>query len=93
MKGQFTSLRKACQKANCSWTKFYHFTQLAKPKKSSKCKFVTKLSTQEIENIREHMKSEEITFPLPDHKFAEKRFFHNSMKRAPRMYNVLPSMT
>ena len=91
--GQFTSLRKACQKANCSWTKFPRFIQLTKPNKSSKCKFVSKLGTEEIENIREHMKSDKITFPLPDHKFSDQRFFCNSMKRAQRMYNVLPSMT
>ena len=33
MKGQFSSLRKACASINCFWTKFYRFTRLAKPKK------------------------------------------------------------
>ena len=72
--------------------KFYHFTHLAKPK-VSKCKFVNKLSTQEIDDIREHMKSDDVTFPLPDHKYVTQRFFHNSIKRAQRMYNMLPSTT
>ena len=84
-------MRKACGKTNCSWTKFYHLTQLAKAKMSSKCKFFSKLSAEEIEKIREHMKSEDITFPLPDHKFVNQRFFCNSMKRAQRMYNMLPT--
>ena len=47
MKGQFSSLRKACVSINCSWTKFYRFTHLAKPKKSTH-KFVKKSSNDEI---------------------------------------------
>ena len=39
------------------------------------------------------MKSEDITFFLPDHKFVNQRYFCNSMKRAQRMYNMLPTMT
>ena len=59
----------------------------------SKCKFVNKLNTQEIHDIREHIKSGDVTFPLPDRKYVDQRFFHNSIKRAQRMYNMLPSTT
>ena len=53
----------------------------SKPTKS-KCQSVNKLSSDEIDNIREHMKSDDVTFPLPDCKYVDQRFFHNSMKRA-----------
>ena len=92
MKGQFSSLRKACASINCSWTKFYWFTPLAKPKKLTH-KFFKKLSNEEINKIQEHMKSDEITFPLPDCKFTNKQFFHNSMMRSQQMYNMLASTT
>ena len=92
MKGQFSSLRKACASINCSWTKFYRFTHLAKPKKSTH-KFVKKLSNDEIKKIQEHMKSDEVTFPLPDCKFTNIWFFHRSMMRSQCMYNMLASTT
>ena len=92
MKGQFSSLRKACASINYSWTKFYQFTHLAKPKKSTH-KFVKKLSNDEIKKIQEHMKSDEVTFPLPDCKFTNIRFFHSSMMRSQCMCNMLASTT
>ena len=81
MKGQFVSMRMAWAKTKCSWMKFYCFTHLAKPTKS-KCQFVNKLNSHEIDNIREHMKSDNVTFPLPDHKYVDQRFFCSSMKTA-----------
>ena len=39
------------------------------------------------------MGSDDITFPLPDTKYAGKRFFRTSIMRAQKMYNVLPSCT
>ena len=72
MKAQFSSLRKACASINILWTKFYWFTHFAKPKKLTR-KFVKKLSNEEISKIHmKHMKSDEITFLLPDHKFEKK---------------------
>ena len=49
----------------------HHFTQLAKPKKL-KYNFVNQLSSEETKKIQEHMKSDEFTFPMPDHKFVNK---------------------
>ena len=92
MKGQFSSLWKACASINCSWTKFYQFNCLAKPKKSTH-KFVKKLSNDEIKKIQEHMKSDEVTFPLPDRKFTNIQFFRSSMIRSQCMYNMLASTT
>ena len=39
------------------------------------------------------MKSDDVTFPLPDRKYVNQKFFCNSIKRAQRMYNMLPSTT
>ena len=47
MKSKFSSLRKACSSINCSWTKFYRFTRLAKPK-PRKCAFTRKLRNRLI---------------------------------------------
>ena len=89
---KFSSLRKACLSTNCSWTKFYRFTKLAKPK-NRKVPYQRKLSQQQIDDIQTHMESEEVTFPLPDTEYAGKHFFKTSIGRAHKMYNVLPSCT
>ena len=76
---------------NCSWTKFYRFTKLAKPK-NREVPYQRKLSQQQIDDIQTHMENEEVTFPLPDTKYAGKKFFKTSIGRAHKMYNVLPSL-
>ena len=90
MKLKFSS--KACSSINCSWTKFYWFTRLAKPKQA-KHDFMKKLSQEQIQEIQNHMESDNITFPLPDTKHAGKRFFRMSIMCAQKMYNVLSSCT
>ena len=92
MKQKFSSLWKACSSINCSWTKFYRFTRLAKPKQA-KHHFMKKLSQDQIEEIQNHMGSDDITFPLPDAKYAGERFFRMSIICTQKMYNVLPSCT
>ena len=72
--------------------KNYRFTKLAKPK-NRKVPYQRKLSQQQIDDIQTHMESEEVTFPLPDTKYAGKCFFKTSIGRAHKMYNVLPSCT
>ena len=47
MKQKFSSLRKACSSINCSWTKFYQFTRLAKLKQA-KHDFRRKLNQEQI---------------------------------------------
>ena len=88
----FSSLCKATSSITCSWTKFYHFTRLAKPKQA-KHDFTKKLSQEQIQEIQIHMESDDITFLLPDAKHAGKRFFRTSVMHAQKMYNVLPSCT
>ena len=39
------------------------------------------------------MKSDEVTFPLPDNKFTNICFFRSSMMRLQHMYNMLASTT
>ena len=38
-----------------------------------------KLSSTAIHAIQSHMESEEVSFPLPDHKFAGKRFMRTRL--------------
>ena len=52
-----------------------------------------KLSKLQISDIQDHILSEESSFPLPDKKYAGKRFMRFNMKRCHNMYNLLESMT
>ena len=52
-----------------------------------------KLSKFQIADIQDHMLSEESSFPLPDRKYAGKRFMRFNMKRCCNMYNLLDSTT
>ena len=92
MKWKFSSLRKACSSINCSWTKFYRFTKLAKPK-PRKCAFTRKLSQEQIDNIQNHMAGDDVTFPLPEAKYSGKQFFSSSVIHAQKMYNILLTCT
>ena len=47
----------------------------------------------QISDIQDHILSEESSFPLPDKKYAGKRFMRFNMKRCHNMYNLLESMT
>ena len=51
MKSKFSSLRKACSSINCSWTKFYRFTRIAKAK-PRKCEFMRKCSENQIDAFK-----------------------------------------
>ena len=53
-----------------------------------KLEYSHKLSSTAIAAIQSHMESEKISFPLPDHKFAGKRFMQTSMEKALNMYNI-----
>ena len=74
MQQKFSSLRKACSSTTCSWTKFYRFTRLVKAK-DRKHSYKREISQQQIDDIQNHMQSEEVTFPLPDTKYTGKCFF------------------
>ena len=48
-----------------------------------------KLSATQIEEIQAHFTSDEVSFPIPDKKYANKRFLHTSvMKCAKNVQHV-----
>ena len=53
-----------------------------------KLEYSHKLSPTDLECIEDHMKSDDISFPLPDRKFAGKCFMKTSMKKCLSMYNL-----
>ena len=81
-----------CSSTNCSWTKFYQFTRLAKPK-PRKCDFTRKLSQKQIDSIQNHMEGDKVTFPLPEAKYSGKHFFRISVFCAQKMYSMPPTTT
>ena len=53
-----------------------------------------KLTTEHITNVQEHIQSEEVSFPLPDKKYAKvKSFMRTSMQCGHKLFNLLESMT
>ena len=52
-----------------------------------------KLSSSQIWDIQDHYISDDISFPLPDKKYANKRFMRTSISRCSKMYNLLPLTT
>ena len=52
-----------------------------------------KLNKFQISDIQDHILSEESSFPLPERKYAGKRFMRFNMKRCHNMYNLLDSTT
>ena len=67
VKQKYNSLRQACQLANISWTKFHRHT-CVKSEKTQKKDYKQKLSQEQIESIRQHYMSDDISFSLPDKK-------------------------
>ena len=55
--------------------------------------FKKKLTSAQIDNIKSHYESEEISFPLPDKKYVGKRCMHTGLAKAHKIYNLLPSTT
>ena len=58
-----------------------------------KLDFKKKLTSAQIDDIKSHYESKEISFPLPDKKYVGKRFMHTGLAKAHKMYNLLPSTT
>ena len=87
IKQKYNSLRQASKFTPYSWTQFRHFMSV-KSVCHRKLEYSHKLSSTAIHAIQNHMESEEVSFPLPDHKFAGKRFMRTSMKNALNMYNI-----
>ena len=53
--------------------------------------YTCKLSVQTIAYIQNHLNCDDISFPVPDKKYAGKQFMHTSMKRTLDMYNLCES--
>ena len=52
-----------------------------------------KLSSAQIEEIQAHFTSDEVSFPIPDKKYANKRFLYISVMKCAKMYNMLATTT
>ena len=98
IKWQYKSLRRACKNTDMTWSQFHKYTLDRKQVIRSKIKgkqgaFSRKLESDEVDSIRKFLTSEEASFPLPDRKYAGKRFMRNSMSQIRNMYNLLHSTT
>lgn len=87
IKNKYKSLRQAAKYTPYSWTQFRCFMSVNSVA-HRKLEYSHKFSYSAIEAIQSHMESEEISFPLPDCKFAGKRFMQTSIKKALDMYNI-----
>ena len=80
-------MRKDSRCTPYSWTQFQRFMSV-KAVAHRKLEYSHKLSPADLECIEDHMKSDNISFPLPDRKFAGKHFMKTSMKKCLSMYNL-----
>ena len=92
VKNKYNSLRQACRLADISWSKFHRFTYV-KSEVCKKLQYTRKLSAAQIAEIQAHCTSDEVSFPLPDKKYANKRFLHTSVTKCAKMYNMLATTT
>ena len=92
VKTKYNSLRQACRLADISWSKFHPHTYV-KSQMHKKLHYTYKLSVTQIQEIQDHFASDEVSFPLPDKKYANKRFLHTSVTKCAKMYNLLSTTT
>ena len=50
--------------------------------------YIHKLSQEQVESIRQHYESDDVSFPLPDQKLHGKRFMRFFLKKSALMYNM-----
>ena len=94
MKKHFTSLRSACRQTNMHWSQFHGCTNLNRIKsQKEKIPLQRKLQRSHIKSICDFYKSDDCSFPLPDKKYAGKRFMKRSLSKNCKMYNLLPTTT
>ena len=94
IKLKYKSLRTFSCNTNISWTQFRRYCRMGKTQSNNNSKlYKRKLSKLQISDIQDHILSEDSSFPLPDKKYAGKRFMRFNMKRCHNMYNLLESMT
>ena len=92
IKKKYNSLRQACRLADISLTKL-HWHTYVKSDVWKKIQYNQKLTASQIQDIQSHYTSDEISFPLPNKKFTDKRFMRTSIAKSRHMYNLLTSMT
>ena len=91
---KYKSLHHFSNHTNISWTQFRRYCKVGKNISNNNNKlYKRKLNKLQISVIQEHILSEESSFPLPDRKYAGKRFMQFNMKRCWNMYNLLDSTT
>ena len=78
MRTQYKSLHSACQQTSMQWSQFHNYTTLNKRKIEIR-KYIRKLEREDIESIGQFFESDATTFPLPDKKFAGKRFMKKKL--------------
>ena len=88
IKKQYKSLRSACRYTDMHWSHFQKCTKLSQKKMCNR-KYIRKLETSQIASIGSFFSSDEASFPLPDKKYAGKRFMKRSLSRTCKMYNLL----
>ena len=92
LKNKYKSLCEACRQTDCVWTEFRRCLQIKKSI-NRKESYACKLTTEQIRNVQEHVKSVEVSFPLPDKKYAGKKFMRTSMQHGHKLFNLLECTT
>ena len=73
VKKKYNSLRQACRLADILWSKFHRHTYI-NSKVHKKLEYSRKLTAGQIEDIQAYYNHDDVSFPLPDKKYANKRF-------------------
>ena len=78
IKKKYNTLRQACQLTDISWTHFHRHTYV-KSKPHRKLEYTRRLTSSNIQDIKNHFNCDDISFFLPDKKYANKRFMRTSI--------------
>ena len=88
VKKKYNSLRQACHLADISWSKF-HRHAFINSEVCKKLEYSRNLTAGQIEDIQAYYNHDDVSFPLPDKKYANKRFLRMSISKCAKMYNML----
>ena len=75
------------------WNEFHRATKCSRIIGRPQKKFIRKLDANEQESIESFLCSDDASFPLPDKKYAGKRFLKTSLKNTLKMYHLLRKTT
>ena len=78
LKNKYKSLCEVCRKTDSTLAESRRCIQIKK-RVNRKETYAHTLTTEQIRNVQEHIQSEEVSFPLPDKKYAGKRFMKTSI--------------